>query len=160
MKKRDLLNLNGALSVLESRQFSVKFSYFVAKNKVLLKDEINALDEAKRPSAEYLEYDQNRIELANSFADKNEDGNSRIENNNFVITENIVEFQSQVEKLKKEYDEHISTNEQKLKEFEDLLDTDVKYEGPKIKLLDIPDGIEPSVLAVLITADLIIDDQE
>ncbi len=74
IKKRDLLNLYNAISELEGRPFSVKFSYFIAKNKVAMRDEISALDIAKRATDEFKSYDGERAKLAQKFADKNEDG--------------------------------------------------------------------------------------
>jgi len=47
LSRRDLLKLHNGMTMLEGRQFSVKFSYFIAKNKVKLADEIAALNEAR-----------------------------------------------------------------------------------------------------------------
>jgi len=160
MKKRDVLILQQRLASLEGRKFSVKFSYFVAKNKVLIKDEFAALDEARRPDPKFTEYDAQRAKLANEMADKDNMGQPRIENGNFVIIERVEEFKDKLESLKEQYADAIASQEQKAKDFEELLEEEVEYNGPKIDLKDIPEQIEPSVLEILIVAGLIIDTDE
>ena len=158
MKKRDLLSLYNALSMLEGRQFSVKFSYFIAKNKVLLKNEFTALDQARKPDPKFTEFDTKRAQMAHDMADKDEKGQAKIENNNFIIVEKVDEFRSGLDKLKKEYDKEIKAQEQNVKDFEDILDEDINFQGPKVAFKDIPQSIEPSILEALIVADLIIEE--
>jgi len=158
MKKRDLISLNNALSALEGRQFAVKFSYFMAKNKVMIKDEFAALDEVRKPSAEYVAFDTKRAEMAMEFADKDEAGKPKIENNNFIITEKVDEFRKALDALKEKNSKVISAYEKQIKDFEELLDEEINFQGPKIDLKDIPPTIESSFLEVLITADLLIED--
>jgi len=158
MKKRDLLKLNGALTSIEGRPFSVKFSYFIAKNKVMIKNEFNILEEIRKPSEKYMEYDRKRAELASELADRDDKGQPKIENNNFVIIENFDKFKEMLESMKKTYSKAIKEQEQKMKDFEALLNENIDYCGPKIDFKDIPETIEPSVLEVLITTDLIIEE--
>jgi hypothetical protein len=159
MKKKDLLSLNNALMMLEGRQFPVKFSYFIAKNKVLLKSEITALNEAQKPSAEFVAFDTARATLAHDLADRDEKGQARVENNNFIIIEKVDEFKEKLDALKKENEEVIKAQEQKIKDFGDLLEEDIKFDGPKVNFNDIPPTVEPSVLEALIVADLIIEEK-
>jgi len=151
------LNLDSARSLLENRPYSVKFSYFIAKNKVLIRDEIIALDKSRHSSPEYLEYDKKRLELARKYADKDQDGKAIIKDNQFVLTEKIDEFQTELEELKKIYFMAIEEQENKVKDFEELIERETDFIGLKINLNDIPDGIEPSILEVLITSNLIDD---
>ena len=157
MKKRDLMSLYNGLCMLEGRPFTVKFSYFVAKNKVLLKNEFAALDAVRKPSESYIAYDTRRAELALKMADKDENGNAKIENNNFVIVEKVDEFKERLDKLKKQYAKAIKDHEKKTADFEEILDEEFEYSGPKIDLKDIPQSVEPSILEAFITADLIIE---
>ncbi len=160
MKNRDVLDLHEALTTIEGRRFSVKFGYFVAKNKVVLKNEYSALDEARKASPEFTEFDTKRATLAADNADKDEQGQPKIENNNFIIIEKFEEFKKALDDLKEEYADAIKEQEQKIKDFEVLLEEEVEYKGPKIDLKDIPEQIEPSVLESLIISDLIIDNEE
>ena len=161
MKNRDLLILYRTLVSMEGTKSTVKFSYFVAKNKVLIKDEYSALEESGKPSEKFTEFDGKRAELARELADKDDKEQPKIENNSFVIIKNVEKFKTELDKLKKEYDSVIKDQEQTFKEFEVLLEQDIKYTpGPKIALHDIPGNVEPNVLEVLIVSDLIKDDDE
>ncbi len=158
MKKRDLLSLHNALKLIEGRQFAVKFSYFMAKNKVLLNNEISALDEVRKPADEFVKFDTARAELAHKYADRDEKGQPKIENNNFIIIEKVDEFKQLLDDLKDSNKKVIEAHDLKMKDFAEILDQDADFTGPKIDLKDIPQNIEPVFLEVLITADLIIDD--
>jgi len=159
LTKRDLLKLYNGIIAMEGRAYSVKFSYFIAKNKVALRDEISALEEARKPSDEYRSFDTKRAKLAQKYADKNEDGSAKIHENSFVITKNVDKFQSEIKKLREKNKKYITEFEKQMVDFEELLDTEATLENTsKIVFKDIPQSIEPSILEVLILADLIIED--
>lgn len=160
LKRRDLVKLFNGLVSMEGRAFSVKFSYFLAKNKVALKDEITAIEEVRKASDEFRQYDIERARLAQEYADKNEDGSAKIYDNSFVITAKVDEFQKRLSELKSKYETVIKDHENKMVELEELLNDKVEFQGTKIDFKDIPDTIEPSLLEVFIIADLIIEDQE
>ena len=157
MKNRDLLNLYNVLKKIEGRQFTVKFSYFVAKNKIALQNELEILDQVKKPSPDYIEYDTKRAKLAFEYADKTEQGKPRIENSNFIITERVDEFKTELDKLKEEYAKMIAEQDKKVKEFESVLDEDVKFDGVKVEMKDIPETIEPSILETFLQTNMIIE---
>jgi len=158
MKKRDLMRLHNGISVLEGRQFSVKFSYFIAKNKVNMRDEISALEEARKVSEKFKEFDTERAKLAHQYADKNEDGTAKIQDNSFVITANVDVFQEELALLKTKHSVEIEKRENQIKEYNAILDDTIDFKGTKIGFKDIPPTIEPSMLEVLILADLIIEE--
>jgi hypothetical protein len=153
--KRDLMRLNNAISAIEGRKFSVVFSYFLAKNKIQLKDEISILDQLKMPSDEFKEYDGERAKLALKYADRNPDGSPKIDNQEFLITIKAGPFQEAIAKLKEDYEEVIQERNQQLKDFEEILEEDAEYDGATIAYKDIPDVIEPVVIEVLLLAGLI-----
>lgn len=159
MKKRDLISLHNSLTTLEGRPFSVKFSYFIAKNKVMLKNEFTALDVARKPDPKFVEFDTERAKLAHDMSDKDEKGQAKIENNNFIIVEKVNEFKDALEALKEKYSKAITDQEKNIKDFEAILNEEFEYKGPKIDFKDIPAGIEPSILEDLIIADLIIEEK-
>jgi len=158
MKKRDLLNLNNSLVMLEGIKATVKFSCFVAKNKINLRDEFAVLDATRKPSAAYIAYDTKRAELAHKMADRDEKGQAKIENNNFVIIERFDEFREELTILKEANTQVIEDQKKKAKEFEAFLDEEFEFEGSQIDLKDIPETVEPSVLESFIAANLIIDE--
>ena len=155
LKKRDLMRLNNAISAIEGRKFSVRFSYFLAKNKIQLKDEISTLDQLRMPSGEFKEYDNERAKLALKYADRNNDGSPKIDNQEFLITIKAGPFQEAVSKLKEDFEEVIKERNEQLKDFEEILEEETTYDGATIDYKDIPDDIEPVVIEVLLSADLI-----
>jgi len=46
-----------------------------------------------------------------------------------------------------------------MKDFEELLNQEVEYDGTKVDLKDVPQTIEPAILETFILADLIIDEE-
>jgi hypothetical protein len=160
LKKRDLMRLNNAISAIEGRKFSVKFSYFLAKNKIQLKEDISILEQLRLPSDEFKQYDADRAKLALDHADRNSDGSPKIDNQQFVITIQAGEFQESVSKLKEKYNEVIEQRNEQLKDFEEILEEKTTYSGATIDYKDIPDDIEPVVIEVLILAGLINDPRE
>jgi outer membrane protein OmpA-like peptidoglycan-associated protein len=160
LKKRDLMRLNNAITAIEGRKFSVKFSYFLAKNKIQLKDEISMLDQLRMPSDEFKEYDSERAKLALKYADRNPDGSPKIDNQEFLITIQAGKFQEGVSKLKEKYNEVIEQHNQQLKEFEEILDEEAIYDGATVGYKDIPDDIEPVIIEVLLSAALINEEEK
>ena len=160
LMRKDLLRLHNGIAIMEGRQYSVKFSYFIAKNKVALRDEISALEEAKKPSEGFKEYDGVRARMAQEYADKNEDGTAKIHENSFVITARADEFQESLAAQREKYAGVIKEFEGQMEEFNELLNGEVTFDGARIDFKDIPPSIEPAVLEVLILADLIIEDEE
>ncbi len=159
VKKKDLLGLHNSIMAMEGNAYSVKFSYFIAKNKVALRDEITALEDVRRVSDEFKAFETVRVKLAQENADKNEDGSAKISGNSFVITSNAEKFQKELEAVKLQYSKIIKKREKQLKEFEELLESEAEFEGAKIDFKDIPQNVEPKVLEVLILCDLIIEDE-
>lgn len=156
--KRDLLKLYNVISLIENRQFTVKFSYFIAKNKVTMRDEIIALDKARKVSEKFKLYENERVDLAKKFSDKNIDGSSKIQDNSFVITKQLNLFQGELSKIREKYADAISEREKQLEEFEKLLDETIEYTGTKIEFKYMPESIESSTLEIFILVDLIIDE--
>ncbi|MCK5611917.1 hypothetical protein KAR91_59150 [Candidatus Pacearchaeota archaeon] len=159
IKKGDLLRLHNAITLLEGRQYSVKFSYGIAKNKVVIRDEITALEEARKSSEAFNEYENKRVTLAREYADKDENGSPKIQDNSFVLTTNKELFEKEFEELKDQYKDELVEREKQIKDFEELLEETVDdYEGMKINFKDIPENIDPTIMECFIIADLIIEE--
>ena len=123
-----------------------------------MKSDLEILDSVKKPTPEFIEYDTKRAKLAYDLADKTENGKPRVENNNFIIIEKVDEFATELDKLKEEYKVAIKDQEQKIKDFESVLDDDVKFDGVKVDLKDIPETIEPTILETLIQTNMVIEE--
>ena len=145
MKKKELFDLARALNQLADQQHNVKFSYFVAKNRKLIEIEIAALQEMMKPTDDYKVYDEARIDLAQSYAEKLPTGNFKLENNEYVMNpKNREKFLTDIKALKKKHKSAIDAYEKKLKEFDEILDkdeTDIQFH--KIKMSELPPAITP-----------------
>jgi len=160
-KKGDLLNLWYILEGMKHQKQNVKFSYFVAKNKIAIKGEFDALNEAQEAPETFKLYDTKRADLAAEMADRIPDTEEPMtDNGQYVIKENKEKFDKQLAGLKEEFEEVIKQRDEQVEAFKDLLDEEVEFKGHKIKFGDIPDSIEPSIMEVLLLTDLVFEDKE
>ena len=158
MKRRILLDLWKVLTKLEFLKHDVRFSYFIVKNKRAIKEEMQILNESQKPSNDFIEYDNIRVELAKKYSDKDEIGNPKVLNEQFVITENMYNFDMEMRKLKERFKDTITAREQQLKDYNDLLEEDIDFKLTKVKLECLPKQIEPLFLEVFIEAGVIDED--
>lgn len=158
MNKGDLLNLWGIFTLLQSVKANVKFSYAVAKNRVKIKPEVEAIQEAMKPSDEYLKFEQERFALLQEYGDKDEKGRIKMENGNVHITEKLDEFNEKLDALKKTHADAITANEDHLKEVDTLLAEDFKFDPFQVSLEMFPDEIEPNVVEAFMNCNLIKDE--
>jgi len=100
VKKHELLQLWKLFEVWGSGKLKIKFSYFIAKNKSKIKDEVEILNKLAMPPEKFQLYDQRRAALAQEFSDKDENGNPVIRNQNYVITERREEFEKVIKRRK------------------------------------------------------------
>lgn len=157
-KKGDLLMLWYVLENLKHKKQNVKFSYFVAKNKLAIKGEVDSLNEANEASEVFQLYDTKRAELASTLADRVPSTDQPMTaNGQYVIKENKDQFDKELDKLKKEFKTAIGERETQLTEFRALLEEEVEFKGHAIKLDDLPQDVEPSTMEVLLSTDLILE---
>lgn len=156
MKKLDVLRLNEVFNRFGDMKYGVKFSYFLAKNRIAIKSEVEALDEARKPEQDFLDFELERVKLAQEYSDKDSAGKPMVQNGAFVIVTKLDKFEKEMEKLKKKFKGSVEQRESQMKEFEKLLSEEYVMSNPfKISFGELPESIEPSVVEVLITADLI-----
>jgi hypothetical protein len=157
VKRIDLLNLWHALESVKGKKVNIKFSYFVAKNRLSLKNEREAINEAQEPSEVFKTYDQDRGTLAEKFADKDPNGKPIIQNNQYVITEKWNDFEKELEKLKKKYKKVIDERNEQLEKLKEFLNEEVEFEGHQIKLDNLPSDLEPNIVEIFLVTNLIMD---
>ena len=159
MKRETLVKLWKVIGSLEGLKHDVRFSYFLAKNKVALKAELDIMEEAQKPSEAYLEYEKQRIETAQGLADKDKNEQPKVHNGQYVIYDNRDKFEAEIKKLKTKFKTAINAREKQIKEYEALLNEPVELALAKIKFSQLPSQIESAYLQVFIEADVIEDDQ-
>lgn len=159
MKRRVLLNLWHALNKLEGQKHDVRFSYFLAKNKVALKTEIETLDEVQKPNAAFIEFENKRIELAKKYSDKDAAGNPKVHNGQYVIYDQKDEFDEEIKKLRTKFKSAIEAREAQIEEYNKMLNDEVEFKPTRIKFEQLPKQIESVFLEIFIEADIIEDDE-
>lgn len=138
MKNKEILKLYTTLSKINLP--GVKFAYCVAKNMNLLKPEVISLEEAKKPTKDFLEYDAKRVDIVKKYAKKDEKGKFIIENQEYLLDDQDA-FEEEFQALKKENEAILKARELQMNEFYDLLEKETDIKLFKIALSDVPQGI-------------------
>ncbi len=155
IKKEELIQLWRELDQLNKGVYPIKFSYFIAQNRKLIKGEVDILIELSKSPKEYMVYDNKRVNSAKELSDKDDNGEPVIQNNAYVITKNFEEFKKQMEALKEEYKPVIEEAEIRLKEFQTILGEPFDFDGFKVKIEHFPDKIKPELIEIFMKLDLI-----
>ena len=116
-----------------------KFAYALAKNKSRLREEIESLQEAEKPIAEF---ENKRVELCKQYALKNKDGNPVLEDNVYKGVAESFEFQQKFESLKEKY-------ELPLSQMEKLYTEEVEVDFYLIDKAELPEIIIPAEVDIL-----------
>ena len=111
-----------------------KFAYALLKNKVLVENKLKSIYDIMKTSEEFNEYDKKRVELAEKYAKKDEDGNPKNDGKKYDI-DNKEEFEKEVSKLKEENAELIKEQEEKNKLYELEMDKESDVEFHKVKAI-------------------------
>ena len=147
-KKNDLFTLNDAFESV-SQLKGVKFAYVIAKNKNILKGEIDSLQESVKMSEQYLVYEKKRVELCRELARKDKDGKPMMIGSKFDI-EDKAAFDKTLKKLQDGYPAEIKEREKQLENFEKLCKEEIKIDLHKMKQEDLPEDITPSQIEGII----------
>jgi hypothetical protein len=151
MKNLDLYRLKQALEGLGSVE-NVSFAYAVVKNLKLLEKEIEVLEEVRKPSEEFMQEFQPKVdELVKKHAKKDEDGNPEQGDGPQgptiqVDPKNKVKFEKEFAALEKENQALVDQRMEQLTKFNDLLQEEVEIELVKIKKEDLPEDIKVAEL--------------
>lgn len=120
-------------SVLELES-EFDFSYGIAKNRKILKSFIDHLDEKFKPSKDYSEYENERLNLAIEMSEKDENGQPKIVNNAYVIKKDLRDnFKTALQELRVQYSKTIEDNKNMLLKLEETLMEDKEVDVHFIK---------------------------
>jgi len=156
-KKKELFILFQNLEKLNDLE-GIKFAYAISKNKKMLKDEIESLQEIIKPSKEIEEYERKRINLCEKYAEKDKNNKPIIEDNRYkFINDDKDKFEKDIKILMDENKELLEKQNKKNEEYLKLLEEDIEINLYKINKSDIPEKITPRQLDYII--DLIIEDK-
>ena len=155
IKKQEMINLWNILEKLSKTSYPIKFSYFIAKNKSAIKDEVDILTELAKAGESFKLYDNKRAALARELSEKDPNGNPIIQNNAYVLTENQEAFDKQLEGLRIEYKKAIENNDKKRDEVNKILQEDYEFKGFKIDMNNLPNELTPELMEMFLKTDLI-----
>lgn len=126
----------------------VKFAYTVIKNKKKIEEELKILEEAIKPSTEFQDYENKRLQICNIHSEKHEDGTPVIEDNKFKIID-LDTFNEELSDLKEQYLESISERESQIMEYNNLLNEECDLELDKLVFTDLPQDITTQQLEMI-----------
>ncbi len=117
------------------------FAYAVFINKKLIDKELTKLNFIKNISPEVEEYEQKRLELCEKFSKKNDNGESIIENNIYLIDDQET-FLKEIEILLQKYKEPVENRQKQIELFNDMMNEQVDLPFVKINKTQIPPEIK------------------
>lgn len=144
MKNIDLFRIRQGLEKLSDRK-GVRFAYIVVKNKKILDDELEILRKSIEPSENFSEFEQKRVELCETHAKKDENGQSILDGGNYVIETKEV-FDKEMTKLREEFKDTLDERIKQQEDYEKLLQQETDVELKKIKFEELPNDITASEL--------------
>lgn len=135
------------LEDLKKINLTGKVAYAIAKNRKLVENELEILQETLKESESFKKYQEERIELAKSHAKKDEKGNPVTETilqggnpvNSFVI-EDQKAWEQEFEALKEKHKEALNQRTEQENAFNLLMEEDSKLEFHKIEESEIPEN--------------------
>jgi hypothetical protein len=141
-----LVSLWQILSLVGNTPGSVKFHYSVNKNKKLLEPEVKSLEEAKKPTERFLEWEKKRLEICKELAEKDEAGQPVLVPVNGTTVfkfsdENRSLFEQKISAVRDEYEDAIKDFQDKERQFDELLREEVEIELHLIPLSAVPDTL-------------------
>lgn len=157
IQKGDLLQLQVVFEKLNVEKHPLKFSYFLAKNKSIIKKEVEILKELQKPSDGYNSFDKKRIMLAQDLAERVPGTDEPlIKNNAYIMGENKKKFEKELWGLKDVFKTVIKEFEKQVSDFKDILKEDFDFDnGYKIKIDNLPEYIEPHLIELFIKTGLL-----
>jgi len=85
-------------------EYKLKFFYALSKNLRIIQEHLKQLQETKEKDEKWQEYEKKRISLCEKYAEKDEKGEAKKDNNGiFIGLENNIEFTKEINKLQTEY---------------------------------------------------------
>jgi len=127
------------LEELKKINLSGKIGYAVAKNRKLVEQELETLQETAKILPEFEEYEKARVALLEVHASKDENGKSIIENNSYRI-ENQQDWEMDIKDLQEKHKEAIEVRTKQINDFNALMEETTNIEFYPFTEDQIPDS--------------------
>lgn len=126
------------------------FSYVVMVNQKQLKDKAKAIIDISKPKKEYLEYNEKRTDILNTYGERDDLGKIITLNDSIKIRKNdIDECLLKLKELDVNYKEAIDERNNNLEEYYELLETEIDVDIETVPFKYVPDNISISELKTL-----------
>lgn len=142
IKRRQVLEIDAALGALAQQAKGVKLSYAIAKNRSALRSEIEAIQEADKPSEAFKAFEERRITTAKAHALKDEKGQPKVQGTAFIL-EDPIAFEQTLSIIREQHKPAIEEREKQIKELNKLLDEYVDVSLYHVKLESIETALPP-----------------
>lgn len=120
----------------------IDFAYVVFKNKQIIDKKMMEVEFIKNVSQEVIEYEESRIKFCEEYSKKNTDGKSIIENDIYLIQDNLQdEFKIKMDDLYEKYKTHIDERRQQIEIFNNKMNEECDLKFYKLKKEEIPPQI-------------------
>ncbi len=118
IKRMDLQQYFEAFQELLGLKIGFNFARILSKNKRLIKQELDDIQEAMTPSPEYKEYERKRMELCTSSSLVGANGQPTIVNYQFQLDPAKKDvFDTQMKELRETYKEELEGQQKRFEEF-------------------------------------------
>ena len=150
MKNADLFSMKNAIQSVKEKG-SNKFKLPLILNEMKIDEHLKALEELRKPSDKFQEYEQKRRELILKHAELDESGNIKLyseakgQGNRLYdygipnIVKDEADFEEKNKALQEEYKEVIEKQKKASEDFNDTLKEDAKIELSKIPFAEFPE---------------------
>tara|TARA_Y100000310_G_C20704363_1_gene833723 strand:+ start:19506 stop:20003 length:498 start_codon:yes stop_codon:yes gene_type:complete len=153
LSKRELIDFYGAMKEIDDKENNKKrMTYALMINEDRLESEVKALLECAKPSSEYKLYDSKSMQIIRDYAEKDDDGNPIVndENGTVLIKRDVFEeWKNKTLELDKEYSEVIDKRKKEVEEYNSMLDEEIIIDTIQISMDDFPDYISKTMMRYL-----------
>lgn len=154
IKRSDVVNIFNTLQTYTDVKDKV-FSFFIKRNISLITptiESIRGIYDDSKASDEYLEYDKKRIEICETYAKRDDNGDILNVNNNYIF-EDIDTVKKLISDLASDYTEAIEEFEQLNIHVKELIEEEVEVDISPIPFNAIPGAINFYEFEALIKED-------
>lgn len=159
-KFKEVVNLYGALNSLGGKAFNVRVAYAISKNKQKVQKEIDAFNEALKPTEAFKTYEKERIALAKLHSKKDDTGNPVTKMTpvgELFVMENQLNYDKLLNELQEKHKEAVEEHKERLRQRDEMLEDTITLDLHGVKLSDLPETMSVSEMEAV--ALFIIEDE-
>lgn len=149
LKREELASLNMVLSEIANNtteSFDKRFIFGVHRNLEYFKPEIESIKNTQKEPKRFQEFQEKIQQIGMESADKDEQGNPKLENKNgnrvFVITEKKEEANKRLLALRQEYNDVIEEQQKNMKQFEELMQEEIEFDICQVSFNNFPNSYD------------------